>query len=46
MRDQQDDKQTRQASDPQSSRPTQECKRHEAGSDCDVDEPQICRGID
>ena len=47
MRDQQDEKQTRQASEQQSNRQSQERKqRHETGSDSDVDEPQICRGID
>ena len=46
MRDQQDDKQTRQASEQQSTRQSMERKRHETSNDGDADEPQICRGID
>lgn len=47
MRDQKDTKQTRQASQPQPNRTSNERKRRfDTMIGSDADEPQICRGID
>lgn len=46
MRDQHDDNETRQASEQPSNRQAEELSQRHAALDPEVDEPQICRGID